>query len=461
MKKNKISPWIIVWVILAFALLQQAGLFSLIGRTGYFTLTDYECKGDVDACRPNSIKLVARPDSGSSSGEAIARGYVETIPDCGKYELNLKNIDAGGTQCGSKTYIDVLVNDVEVGSWSVEGVADRTPSTVVIDITNEVARRANNTLSFKMQVVHDGDSDRSCGVSAGSTSITGFECFGDRLFVQSCPLPGNKTIMGIEFSSGVNVSLADFPDDVAFCTQNPVIIKDMNNQVVGKTDQPYIDLDDGKEVSVPEGQSYIFIYITEDPSIDLQDKIDLIKSLEGDIQTQANILKQLNLTLQENVVLIDGLKLSIKNQAIFINQLTENLATKAYYVSQLQAENELQAELIKEMEDSFTRQGGILRKLNKTTEDDAKIIQSLSTELDSQKKISEQLGLDNTKLQRLVKELEENQGLQQGTFENITTEESPIKDEKTTPQKDNTTTLLIFAVIIISILTIISKRKNG
>lgn len=313
-KKYLIIP---ILLILLVGGMWYGNIFSLVGRTGTFVLTSYDCRGDVDACREGSVNLVANPKYGSSSGDATVKGYLESLPFCGQYELSL-SVDAGGTQCASNTYVDVDVNNVEVGSWRTYGERrtsgyQNQDGDKVIDVSRLVGGRNRSDITFTLQVVHDGEWGRSCGVTAANIKMNSYECEGDRYFVSTCPLWEGYNIKGAEFKSGDVVTLNVFPEDAYFCKSQPAIIKDENNRVIGNSDTIYERVHDGASFVVPDGQSYIFIFATITDESQISDLNIVIGDLQKDLAAKIQLIKDLNLRFDQISIVISAKEATIAN----------------------------------------------------------------------------------------------------------------------------------------------------
>lgn len=381
MKKSKRKLLIGVFVLLVLVLLVSSAVYFMVFQSvlsGESSSFIFQRMTNCDAdrgCYQDGITVSNDYDNDgyNRGGENHIFGYIETVPKCGQYIMS-GNIVGGGSHCSvGSTYTKIYIDESQVAkgyraigynSRGVQGYYNyidlfnkpriEKSEAFSVDVTNLVGGKNNVSIKVISQAVMGDSLDYNCGTSFSGLNIVASECIGDRLFTRTCPLWENYNVMGKEFKSGENVSLKDFPGDSYFCASQATIITDSYRNVIGNDASPYTVLNQGGVFTVPEGRSYIFIFLSSQNNdvrvqelnvfinqlqgsydalnADYQLKLGLVNNLMGDIQAQIDLANRLNFTLQEKIELANRYQFKIYELESLIkdNQITiENLSLVA------------------------------------------------------------------------------------------------------------------------------------
>lgn len=477
-KTRNILAFMIVTIFLAITVYFVGNFSVLSGQASSFIFDSMSMCNAQKGCNQNGIVTDGDGTGYATGGENRIIGHVETIPKCGQYMLSISNLDGGGKNCNDgSSYVDISINGVWVASAyykqyiTTSGNSARanhietflTPETRTgsisnVDITNIVG--GVNPVRIDVIAQADWSSGYACGTGFDGLTITASECIGDRLFTRSCPLWTGYSVVGKEFKPGDNVSLKDFPDDAYFCSSTAALVKDSNNRVVANDATPYITINQGGVFTIPEGKTYIMIFMTAktgdvqalnvlinnlqgsldektrivaDLQLDIDtqaslinslaktsaEQVSMIQELQTSINGQSMLIEKLQLTQAEQIRIIEGLNLKISDQALMIERLSKNLEEKIAFVNSLQVENVKQAELIAEMRESFANQAAIIDGLGKTVEDDAVIIKNLGLNLEEQGQLIGELKRTNQEKADLIQTLTTNLAEQQRIIDGL------------------------------------------
>jgi hypothetical protein len=482
-KSNAKYFWIIFLILVIGAVSVYTFYFTLSGEGSPFVAEKMTCEGvtsldsssspypnsclsdGVGAYQPYYMKRYSsgwechdeRPNDVGYKGSLtnIITGYVDTIPNCGVYKISYA-LDVSPAdyedvydkyQARGLSEVELFVNDISIHHLH-SGVVSRTyPDGRIRWVTGYSATEelspsvVGNGGRVKVSIKADASDTEKCDgnamyARANSIFITAYECEGDRYFVKTCPLFNNFTIKGLKFSEGYNVSLKDFPSDAYFCDSSPVLIQDANNAVINRDSSFYLTINNQGSVVVPQGEKYVFLFVTKDTSAQLLQKDQLIDELlsnisnldstivslklqqadleslrikyKNDLDASIIILRNMNLTLQDTLAKIQEYKLTIDQLTVVMNGLAKNLEDKIYWLNYYKSESNYQQELFNKLNESFFNQGIALKNMNLTIEKDAKYIAEATDITGHQAEIIRGLNLNLENMTKLYDELEKN-----------------------------------------------------
>ncbi|NOR84695.1 hypothetical protein GQ473_01115 [archaeon] len=330
--------------------------------------------------------------------------------NCRGDKLYLYN-GAGSINCGSSGCTNVL-NSYSAGTYIIKlnDYAPLSPTFVCWDGfgTDGYVWQSMYWSTTYYKSVNECSTDASCGVTQYCSKTNPYQIQCSNLLCKTgeviidhkcitptipvyCTLAGKDTLSACQLylSQNIDLLIGDLDDKIE-------IIKTLEADVQTKVDMINLLTTDLAEKA----------RIVNELTTNLAERQAYIELLTSNIEEQTVMIVALENTVAEKAVIIQGLQTTIENQVYMINKLTTNLAEKAEMIKALNVQNEVQAELMMLMEESFERQAGILREMDLTIEEDARIINNMNLELEDQATFIKELRLQIVEETKIINNLQ-------------------------------------------------------